>query len=49
MLSEHPRTQATTIEKFIDCKIEFIELDKTLFQVPQPVLTIAEAAWMPLC
>ncbi|MFW2161652.1 RNA 3'-terminal phosphate cyclase [Acinetobacter beijerinckii] len=32
-ISEHSRTQATMIEKFIDCEIEFIELDKTLFQV----------------
>ncbi|PRD23939.1 UNVERIFIED_CONTAM: rtcA [Trichonephila clavipes] len=32
-ISEHSRTQATMIEKFIDCKIEFIELAKTLFQV----------------
>jgi len=30
---QHPRTQATMIEKFIDCEIEFIKLDKTLFQV----------------
>lgn len=33
MWNEHPRTQANIIEKFIDCEIEFIELDKTLFQV----------------
>nr|WP_276517952.1 RNA 3'-terminal phosphate cyclase [Acinetobacter dispersus] len=32
-ISEHTRTQAAMIEKFIDCEIEFIELDKTLFQV----------------
>ena len=32
-ISEHTRTQATMIEKFIDCEIEFIEVDKTLFQV----------------
>lgn len=32
-ISEHTRTQAAMIEKFIDCNIEFIELDKTLFQV----------------
>lgn len=32
-ISEHTRTQAGMIEKFIDCEIEFIELDKTLFQV----------------
>lgn len=32
-ISEHTRTQAAMIEKFIDCQIEFIELDKTLFQV----------------
>lgn len=32
-ISEHTRTQAAMIEKFIDCDIEFIELDKTLFQV----------------
>ncbi|EPG37622.1 RNA 3'-terminal phosphate cyclase [Acinetobacter colistiniresistens] len=32
-ISEHTRTQATMIEKFIDCEIEFIELDQTLFQV----------------
>ncbi|WP_043969756.1 MULTISPECIES: RNA 3'-terminal phosphate cyclase [Acinetobacter] len=32
-ISEHTRTQATMIEKFINCEIEFIELDKTLFQV----------------
>lgn len=32
-ISEHTRTQATMIEKFIDCEIEFIELDKMLFQV----------------
>ncbi|GAA5630318.1 hypothetical protein Acal02_00915 [Acinetobacter calcoaceticus] len=33
MLSEHPRTQATMIEKFINCEFEFIELDKNLFQI----------------
>ena len=32
-ISEHTRTQAVMIEKFIDCEIEFIELDKNLFQV----------------
>lgn len=32
-ISEHTRTQAAMIEKFIDCNIEFIEVDKTLFQV----------------
>lgn len=32
-ISEHTRTQATMIEKFIDCEIEFIEVDKALFQV----------------
>ena len=32
-ISEHTRTQAAMIEKFIDCEIKFIELDKTLFQV----------------
>ena len=32
-ISEHTRTQATMIEKFIDCEIEFIELDKSRFQV----------------
>ncbi|OEY95652.1 RNA 3'-terminal-phosphate cyclase [Acinetobacter proteolyticus] len=32
-ISEHTRTQAAMIEKFIDCEIEFIELNKTLFQV----------------
>ncbi|WP_436897799.1 RNA 3'-terminal phosphate cyclase [Acinetobacter gyllenbergii] len=32
-MSEHTRTQATMIEKFIDCEIEFIEVDKMLFQV----------------
>ncbi|PKF33232.1 RNA 3'-terminal phosphate cyclase [Acinetobacter proteolyticus] len=32
-ISEHTRTQAAMIEKFIDCEIEFIEVDKTLFQV----------------
>lgn len=32
-ISEHTRTQATMIEKFIDCEIEFIELDKNLFKV----------------
>lgn len=31
-ISEHTRTQAVMIEKFIDCEIEFIELDKNLFQ-----------------
>lgn len=30
---QYPRTQATMIEKFIDCEIEFIELNKNLFQV----------------
>ncbi|MEG2922084.1 MAG: RNA 3'-phosphate cyclase, partial [Acinetobacter sp.] len=30
---EHTRTQAAMIEKFIDCNIEFIELEQTLFQV----------------
>lgn len=32
-ISEHTRTQASMIEKFIDCEIEFIELNKNLFQV----------------
>ena len=32
-ISEHTLTQAVMIEKFIDCEIEFIELDKNLFQV----------------
>ncbi|MCU4576507.1 RNA 3'-terminal phosphate cyclase [Acinetobacter courvalinii] len=32
-ISEHTRTQAAMIEKFIDCEIEFIELDQNLFQV----------------
>ncbi|WP_335951903.1 RNA 3'-terminal phosphate cyclase [Acinetobacter beijerinckii] len=32
-ISEHTRTQAAMIEKFIDCEIEFIELNKNLFQV----------------
>ena len=32
-ISEHTRTQAAMIEKFIDCNIEFIELNKNLFQV----------------
>ncbi|WP_436869035.1 RNA 3'-terminal phosphate cyclase [Acinetobacter courvalinii] len=32
-ISEHTRTQAAMIEKFIDCGIEFIELDQNLFQV----------------
>lgn len=32
-ISEHTRTQAVMIEKFIDCEIEFIELDKNLFQI----------------
>lgn len=32
-ISEHTRTQASMIEKFIDCEIEFIALDKNLFQV----------------
>nr|WP_277606232.1 RNA 3'-terminal phosphate cyclase [Acinetobacter genomosp. 15BJ] len=32
-ISEHTRTQAAMIEKFIDCEIEFIELDRNLFQV----------------
>ncbi len=32
-ISEHTRTQAAMIEKFIDCNIEFIELEKTQFQV----------------
>lgn len=32
-ISEHTRTQAEMIEKFIDCEIEFIELDQNLFQV----------------
>ncbi|MDH0031937.1 MULTISPECIES: RNA 3'-terminal phosphate cyclase [unclassified Acinetobacter] len=32
-ISEHTLTQATMIEKFIDCEIEFIELDKSQFQV----------------
>ncbi|USA54772.1 RNA 3'-terminal phosphate cyclase [Acinetobacter sp. C32I] len=32
-ISEHARTQAAMIEKFIDCEIEFIELNKNLFQV----------------
>ena len=32
-ISEHTRTQAAMIEKFIDCEIDFIELDKDLFQI----------------
>ena len=32
-ISEHTRTQASMIEKFIDCEIGFIELDQRLFQV----------------
>lgn len=32
-ISEHTRTQATMIEKFIDCEIEFIELNKNQFQI----------------
>ena len=32
-ISEHTRTQAAMIEKFIDCNIEFIELGQTQFQV----------------
>jgi len=32
-ISEHSRTQAVIIEKFIDCEIEFIELDKSRFQI----------------
>ncbi|MCU4638951.1 RNA 3'-terminal phosphate cyclase [Acinetobacter courvalinii] len=32
-ISEHTRTQAVMIEKFIDCGIEFIKLDQNLFQV----------------
>lgn len=32
-MSEHTRTQACMIEKFIDCEIEFIELNQNLFQV----------------
>ena len=32
-ISEHTRTQAAMIEKFIDCEIEFIKLDQNLFQV----------------
>ncbi len=32
-ISEHTRTQAHMIEKFIDCKIEFVELNANLFQV----------------
>ena len=32
-ISEHTRTQAVMIEKFIDCEIEFIELNENLFQV----------------
>lgn len=32
-MSEHTRTQAAMIEKFIDCEIDFIELDKDLFQI----------------
>lgn len=32
-ISEHTRTQAAMIEKFIDCGIKFIELDQNLFQV----------------
>lgn len=32
-ISEHTRTQAAMIEKFIDCEIEFVELDKKLYQV----------------
>ena len=32
-ISEHTRTQAVMIEKFIDCEIKFIELNENLFQV----------------
>lgn len=32
-ISEHTRTQAAMIEKFIDCNIKFIELGQTQFQV----------------
>lgn len=32
-ISEHTRTQASMIKKFIDCEIEFIELNPNLFQV----------------
>ncbi|KAA8734696.1 RNA 3'-terminal phosphate cyclase [Acinetobacter qingfengensis] len=32
-ISEHTRTQASMIEKFIECDIEFIELNKNLFQI----------------
>lgn len=32
-ISEHTRTQATMIEKFINCEIKFIELNQNLFQV----------------
>lgn len=32
-ISEHTRTQAHMIERFIDCEIKFIELDKNLFQI----------------
>ncbi|WP_109440684.1 RNA 3'-terminal phosphate cyclase [Acinetobacter haemolyticus] len=36
-ISEHTRSQAHMIERFIDCEIEFIELDKNLFQVTAKV------------
>lgn len=32
-ISEHTRTQASMIKRFIDCEIEFIELHNNLFQV----------------
>ncbi|MBD0155302.1 hypothetical protein IAF45_10575, partial [Acinetobacter baumannii] len=32
-ISEHTRTQAAMIEKFIDCEIEFVELNPHHFHV----------------
>jgi RNA 3'-terminal phosphate cyclase (ATP) len=32
-ISEHTRTQAAMIEKFIDCEIEFVELSPDHFHV----------------
>ncbi len=32
-ISEHTRTQAAMIEKFIDCEIEFVELNPDHFHV----------------